>query len=280
MLVKMLDFTEQGVPDAAFFPQVAPLREPLGSFTTPLPQRRTDVDLSEYSRVMGKAPVCGSDTPPHLHPSPPHATTNVPEIVPSTLDVLSPELAEGRGGGEKESNNAAPGDIADITSGGGNNDNNNVPNVNPVTAALKNAATNWGGTISAGPIGGNAGGEGGGGSRPVPQVAVPDQQEVQVASTAALEENAMLQSAAVSAVIHQTSRVDPAHLSDDQDERNLRFGAMDARMKLSLVLTGGLCLGLLTAATHTMMRRRKRETRKGGQPSRRIPGRTSALLNK
>eukprot|EP00976_Prorocentrum_cordatum_P005288 105122-Prorocentrum_minimum.AAC.1 len=46
----MLEFTKKGLPDTDFFGQRAPLDLPLGHFNTPMPVRRSDVDLGEYSR--------------------------------------------------------------------------------------------------------------------------------------------------------------------------------------------------------------------------------------
>ena len=71
-----------------------------------------------------------------------------------------------------------------------------------------------------------------------------------------------------------------------QEEESLRFGQMDGRMKLLLVLSGGLMLGGLMGASGSVLRRKgKKGASKGSADKRsggsgRKSGRTAALLNR
>jgi membrane-bound transcription factor site-1 protease len=61
LLRKVLDFTTRNIRDPVLFAETARLRSPLEN-STPLPSRRTDVNFSFYSGVIGKHLVCQKDT--------------------------------------------------------------------------------------------------------------------------------------------------------------------------------------------------------------------------
>lgn len=61
LLRKILDFTTRDIRDPVLFAETARIRSPLKN-STPLPSRRTDVNFSTYSGVIGKDLVCQKDT--------------------------------------------------------------------------------------------------------------------------------------------------------------------------------------------------------------------------
>lgn len=61
LLKKILDFTTRNIRDPVLFAETARIRSPLQNSTL-LPSRRTDVNFSIYSGVIGKDLVCQKDT--------------------------------------------------------------------------------------------------------------------------------------------------------------------------------------------------------------------------
>lgn len=61
LLKKFLSFTSLGEKDPTLFATVNELLEPLGSVNETLPQLRSDVNMTEYSAVLGQDLVCGDD---------------------------------------------------------------------------------------------------------------------------------------------------------------------------------------------------------------------------
>eukprot|EP00897_Mesotaenium_endlicherianum_P007975 jgi/Mesen1/7205/ME000371S06295 len=70
LLRKLLDFTANGTHDPALFAPANQLAAPLGGGALeqalPLPQRRDDVNFTEYSLVLGHDLACGPDAPAQL----------------------------------------------------------------------------------------------------------------------------------------------------------------------------------------------------------------------
>lgn len=62
LLKKMLDFTSRNVKDPMLFSDSVRQEKPLYADKNQLPTRRTDVNFSTYSRVVGKELICGRDS--------------------------------------------------------------------------------------------------------------------------------------------------------------------------------------------------------------------------
>ncbi|GAB2219758.1 hypothetical protein Drorol1_Dr00007395 [Drosera rotundifolia] len=62
LLRKILDFTSMKIKDPVLFSESARQDAPLYENSNKLPSRRTDVNFSAYSSVMGKALICRSDS--------------------------------------------------------------------------------------------------------------------------------------------------------------------------------------------------------------------------
>ncbi|MCD7452831.1 Membrane-bound transcription factor site-1 protease [Datura stramonium] len=62
LLKKMLDFTSRNIKDPMLFSDSVRQEKPLYVDTNQLPSRRTDVNFSTYSRVVGKELTCGRDS--------------------------------------------------------------------------------------------------------------------------------------------------------------------------------------------------------------------------
>lgn len=62
LLRKILDFTGGNIKDPVLFANSAKQDSPLYVDDSQLPSRRTDVNFSAYSAVMGKELICGSDS--------------------------------------------------------------------------------------------------------------------------------------------------------------------------------------------------------------------------
>lgn len=62
LLKKILDFTAKNIKDPVLFPDSSRQDQPLYLNDNQLPSRRTDVNFSTYSRVVGKELICGSDS--------------------------------------------------------------------------------------------------------------------------------------------------------------------------------------------------------------------------
>ncbi|GMN50537.1 hypothetical protein TIFTF001_019705 [Ficus carica] len=62
LLRKILDFTSRGIKDPVLFSKSAKQDSPLYMDNNQLPSRRTDVNFSAYSAVIGKELICGSDS--------------------------------------------------------------------------------------------------------------------------------------------------------------------------------------------------------------------------
>jgi len=62
LLRKILDFTSEDVRDPTLFSDSIKQDSPLYEADNRLPSRRTDVNFSAYSAIVGKELICGSDT--------------------------------------------------------------------------------------------------------------------------------------------------------------------------------------------------------------------------
>lgn len=62
LLRKILDFTSRGIKDPVLFSKSAKQDSPLYVDNNQLPSRRSDVNFSAYSAVIGKELICGSDS--------------------------------------------------------------------------------------------------------------------------------------------------------------------------------------------------------------------------
>ncbi|XP_073296647.1 subtilisin-like protease SBT6.1 [Primulina huaijiensis] len=62
LLKKILDFTAKNIKDPVLFSDSSRQDQPLYLNDNQLPSRRTDVNFSAYSRVVGKELICGSDS--------------------------------------------------------------------------------------------------------------------------------------------------------------------------------------------------------------------------
>lgn len=62
LLRKILDFTCGSIKDPVLFSKSAKQDSPLYMEDNQLPSRRTDVNFSAYSAVLGKELICGSDS--------------------------------------------------------------------------------------------------------------------------------------------------------------------------------------------------------------------------
>ncbi|XP_047308533.1 subtilisin-like protease SBT6.1 isoform X1 [Impatiens glandulifera] len=62
LLRKMLDFTSKNVKDPVLFSGKVRIDKPIYQNDNQLPSRRTDINFSAYSAVVGKPLVCGSDS--------------------------------------------------------------------------------------------------------------------------------------------------------------------------------------------------------------------------
>ncbi|XP_059306975.1 subtilisin-like protease SBT6.1 [Lycium ferocissimum] len=62
LLKKMLDFTRRNIKDPMLFSDSGRQEKPLYVDKNQLPTRRTDVNFSAYSRVVGKELLCGRDS--------------------------------------------------------------------------------------------------------------------------------------------------------------------------------------------------------------------------
>lgn len=62
LLKKMLDFTSSNIKDPVLFSKFAKRYSPVTTDDNQLPSRRTDVNFSTYSSVIGKELVCESDS--------------------------------------------------------------------------------------------------------------------------------------------------------------------------------------------------------------------------
>lgn len=62
LLKKMLDFTSRNIKDPMLFSDSVRQEKPLYVDTNQLPSRRTDVNFSTYSRVVGKELTCSRDS--------------------------------------------------------------------------------------------------------------------------------------------------------------------------------------------------------------------------
>lgn len=62
LLRKMLDFTGGNIRDPVLFSSSVKQKSPLYMEDNQLPSRRTDVNFSTYSAVLGKELICGSDS--------------------------------------------------------------------------------------------------------------------------------------------------------------------------------------------------------------------------
>lgn len=62
LLRKILDFTSSDIRDPVLFSKTASQDEPLYEDDNQLPSRRTDVNFSTYSAVLGKELICRSDS--------------------------------------------------------------------------------------------------------------------------------------------------------------------------------------------------------------------------
>lgn len=62
LLKKILDFTSGNIRDPVLFSKSAKQDSPIYEDDNQLPSRRTDVNFSAYSTVVGKELICGSDS--------------------------------------------------------------------------------------------------------------------------------------------------------------------------------------------------------------------------
>ncbi|KAL4572223.1 hypothetical protein LXL04_018993 [Taraxacum kok-saghyz] len=62
LLQKMLDFTSENIKDPVLFSKSFKQKQPLDHDENRLPSRRTDLNFSMYSGVIGKELVCGNDS--------------------------------------------------------------------------------------------------------------------------------------------------------------------------------------------------------------------------
>eukprot|EP00898_Chlorokybus_atmophyticus_P007485 jgi/Chlat1/7738/Chrsp66S07212 len=91
LLRKLLEFCMHGSHDAELFPpHKHALHEPLGSADMPMPLRRTDVNFSEYSQVLGRTPQCLANAP--LHNIPKSMSSTRPQPVPVKTSTLEDPL--------------------------------------------------------------------------------------------------------------------------------------------------------------------------------------------
>lgn len=61
LLRKMLDFTSSNIKDPVLFPASVKQDQPIYLEDNQLPSRRTDVNFSTYSGIVGKELICRSD---------------------------------------------------------------------------------------------------------------------------------------------------------------------------------------------------------------------------
>ena len=62
LLQKMLDFTSENIKDPVLFSKSFKQKQPLDHDENRVPSRRTDLNFSMYSGVIGKELVCGNDS--------------------------------------------------------------------------------------------------------------------------------------------------------------------------------------------------------------------------
>mmetsp|Transcript_28999 Transcript_28999/g.55594 ORF Transcript_28999/g.55594 Transcript_28999/m.55594 type:complete len:1292 (+) Transcript_28999:258-4133(+) len=286
LLSGLLEFAASGSADPAVFPRTSALQEPLGGPTMALPVRRTDIDFSEYSRVMHKPAVCGREAPVHFasKAAPAHSADTAADNSHPAPKAIYPNITADLGAGARGKNDASDGRPVGIEAADSSVKADALPGVSATPLAAQEVVVtetvDLSGTIDAGPqdhqlppekpdkstaVGVPA--QLAEDSNKVPAGAVPAQLDedankipdgvvpVQLAEDPdALDENAQLQSATVATIVHSSSRVDPTHRAENE-EFGMEFGVLDSRVKYMLALTGGILVGAMVGASRRLSKR-------------------------
>jgi membrane-bound transcription factor site-1 protease len=302
LLAKMLEYCETGVPDGNFFPRVSPLVEPLkpgAGWSSALPQRRTDVDFAEFSRVLNQPAVCGPDAPLQLVTP---VGGGVPVVLASTDSAA--EVSQGGGGHVAADNtHGAPKsvDIEALTAqkahgatieahGDVDAQSTSVPQAHAAVESGRVEVQRTATPEATRGVALVAGGTTGSVYDQAP--AEVDKELEEPKSEEALEENEQLQSAVVSSIVHHTSQVDPVHRAENEAfGMESTVGGLRSRVKYMMALSAGLLVGTFVGLTQALFRRKRSAASGTGKTSSRARsgrsgrstgarGTTAALLSK